>query len=257
MTCERALEILDAFVDSELDAVTTRDMEWHLQECAACARQLAARKAMQRSLLQHLPRYRAPEDLSMPVGLMQPVRENFWRAAAFSVAACLIVAIAVILWFLLSTAPQARPNDVALASWIVNNHLRSLQLGAEGGRLIEIASSDRHTVKPWFAGKLPFAPIVRDLTAQGFPLVGGRVEMIDREPAAALVYRRDKHWVSLIMWPASSPDSLAVSIPAEAGYHVIHWIQDGMNCWAVTDAETEELRKFTDAFRSPVDSTRP
>jgi anti-sigma factor RsiW len=251
MTCERMAEILDAYVDAEVDPVYVRDIEWHLGECAQCARQFAARRALGEAIRTQLPRYRAPADL-LPQAAVEkkaaPDRLRLWRNTARALAASLVIVVGGgTAWMLRPARTPAR--DVAIGQWVLNSHLRSLQLG-ETGRLVDVVSTDRHTVKPWFAGKLSFAPTVRDLTASGFPLVGGRLEMIEDQDAAALVYRRQKHVINLLMWPAE-PGAGETSPTAQAagnGFHEVHWRMQGMNYWAVSDVEEGELMAFARAF---------
>ena len=134
--------------------------------------------------------------------------------------------------------------DVVVAE-VVNAHVRSLQ--AE--HLFDVQSTDQHTVKPWFLGKLDFAPPVADLAAMGFPLVGGRLDYVSGRPVAALVYQRQKHSINVFVWPASEtsgPDT-ARSV---RGFHVHHWIRDGMSFWVVSDLNDAELSEFARALQS-------
>jgi anti-sigma factor RsiW len=114
--------------------------------------------------------------------------------------------------------------------------------------MVDVVSSDRHTVKPWFQGRLTFAPVVRDLKDVGFPLVGGRMDIVGAQQVAALVYRRDKHVINLFMWPVTQADQLPRVEPSTGGYHVVQWTSNGMSYWAVSDLETRELEKFAYEF---------
>src|SRR5205085_811774 len=133
-----------------------------------------------------------------------------------------------------------------LTEQILAGHVRALQ----PGHLEDVASDDRHTVKPWFDGRIDFAPPVKDLAAQRFPLKGGRLDYLAGRPVAALVYQRDKHLIDLFVWPAA--DSGAAAAPTTAlrqGYNLVHWMQNGMNFWAVSDVEAAQLREFAEDWR--------
>jgi len=135
------------------------------------------------------------------------------------------------------------PPDL-IASEVIDSHVRSLQ----PGHLIDVPSSDRHTVKPWFQGKLDFSPPVPDLSAQGWTLVGGRLDYIDRHPAAALVYQRGKHECNVYLWPNAGGNSRALSQSADRGYQVIHGSNASLNYWIVSDLNLAELRDFAKAW---------
>jgi anti-sigma factor RsiW len=132
-----------------------------------------------------------------------------------------------------------RPTGADLASNVLADHIRSLL----GSGPVEVASSDQHTVKPWFAGKLDFSPEVKDLQAQGFPLAGGRVDYLDGHRVAALVYHRRLHVITLFIWPVGSAAVSASSV-SQNGYHLLHWTDSSMNYWAVSDVSIGELENF-------------
>jgi anti-sigma factor RsiW len=132
----------------------------------------------------------------------------------------------------------------SLERQMVDSHLRSLL----AGHLVDVPSSDRHTVKPWFQGKLSFAPAVPDLAAEGFPLVGGRLDVIDGKPAAALVYKRREHVVNLWIAPDSGADRGIESREVD-GFHLLHWRKDQLAHWAISDVNEAELREFAERIR--------
>ncbi len=165
-------------------------------------------------------------------------RQGWFLAASFATVALVSWNVAIF------TFPSARGDDVERE--VVAAHVRSLMTP---GHLNDVASTDQHTVKPWFAGRLDFAPPVRDLAASGFPLAGGRLDYIDGRPVAALTYKRRLHAVNLFVWPVSEPDTPPVSTSVN-GYSVAHWTRGSMRYWAVSDAAPGEVASFAQAMTS-------
>jgi anti-sigma factor RsiW len=139
-----------------------------------------------------------------------------------------------------------------LLAELTDSHVRSLI----GTHLTDVISSDQHTVRPWFEGKLDFAPPVEDLSSQGFPLVGGRVEYIDGRAVAALVYERRKHFINLFVWPAAADNQEVREEKPQRGYNIVRWRAAGMNYWAVSEVAEDDLRKFAVAFSDATTSPR-
>jgi anti-sigma factor RsiW len=137
-------------------------------------------------------------------------------------------------------------SDELLTQDVVASHIRSLMVN----HLADVRSTDEHTVKPWFNGKLDFSPPVSDLAKQGFPLVGGRLDYLNNRAVAALVYQRDKHVINVFVWPADNSAQTGGPIKTLQGYHVIRWASSGTNFWVVSDLEQNQLAKFTDLLKS-------
>jgi len=248
------MELLDAYVDGELDAAGAREMEWHVGECSRCAKALTGRREVVGAVREFGVRHQAPEDLrhgdwEVTERPAVPLLVNRWKWIATGMAACLAVVSAT--WGLREATRGGGPDITSPLAMLVSDHVRSLQGtdgGEAGGHLMDVVSTDRHTVKPWFQGRLTFAPVVRDLKEQGFPLVGGRMDVVNTQEVAALVYRRDKHVINLFMWPVSEGDQVPRLEPSSGGYHVVRWTAGGMAYWAVSDVESRQLEKFAYEF---------
>jgi anti-sigma factor RsiW len=249
MTCNQTQNLIHAYVDGELDLVRKLEIEHHMQECAACSQLREKQMALRRELSGDDLYYTAPatlqERLSQADASAPPRRRVLtrWSAAAAAVA---LVAVGS---FALGRFGFDRGNlagtEEDVSRQVVAAHVRSLQVE----HLTDVPSSDRHTVKPWFDGKINFAPVVRDLTDQGFPLVGGRLDYLHEHRAAAIVYNRRKHVINLFLWPAEpSAESAPKSLECQ-GYHLVHWTQGGINFWAISDLEERELRDFAELVR--------
>jgi anti-sigma factor RsiW len=231
-------------MDGELDAARAADFERHLISCADCVAVLEANESV-RSSIQRAGLYeRAPKALRQKIQaqvngttqpLVLPIRNPApWRWLA--IAATVLLAL-FLGWRLPSLLPGSGEN--ALASAIVDAHLRSLQ----PGHLEDVQSTDQHTVKPWFDGKLDFAPPVQDFVNQGFPLRGGRLDVIRGRTVAVLVYARRKHLVNVFVWPTTEADSEPLS-GSQLGYHWIDWRKGGMEMYAVSDLNPDDLREL-------------
>jgi mycothiol system anti-sigma-R factor len=246
MACEQPKTHLHAYLDGELDAAGMATFERHLETCADCAASLDAEEGLRRSLQQAELYERAPESLRRKVRIATaptPARASAhpgaWRWLA--VAAALIIAI---LWGSRSFFPIIKsPQQAAWTTTLLDAHLRSLQ----PGHLTDVESTDQHTVKPWFDGKLDIAPPVRDFAADGFPLVGGRLDVIAGRTVAALVYGRRKHMVNVFVW--KSQDTVPYSDSGERqGYHWVSWQKDGFTFCAVSDVSLPELQQLKTLF---------
>jgi anti-sigma factor RsiW len=251
VTCEEIRGLLSAYADGELDLVRGVEIERHLEGCPGCAAALDRTRSLSRALADPALYYRAPPDLQRRVRASVRLaagsrNRRAWRPlVAVAAAAALVAAlVAAALWGVASGRPTP-PADELLAREVVASHVRSLML--ERHR-VDIESSDQHTVKPWFIGKVDVAPEVEDLSTEGFPLIGGRLDYIDGRPAAALVYERKKHAINVFIFRVDGKDR-SPEVMERQGYHLIRWIDNGRMVWVVSDLNAKELREFAELLR--------
>jgi len=246
MNCQQAKPLIDPYADGELEAPAILELEQHLQSCSSCAIASRNLQSLKTTLKQDALFFTAPEELRQRIkselpGKPVPQRQAWnwnWLTAALSGAAAVCLA-------LLLTVTLTRPSsEQQLAQEIVSSHIRSLM----ANHVMDVASTDQHTVKPWFNGKLDFSPPVKDLAAQDFPLIGGRLDYLGGRSVAALVFQRHKHIVNLFVWPAKEADSNAAVLAPRQGYNLIHWSEAGMSFWAVSDLNEKELMEFVQDF---------
>ncbi|MBR0987689.1 anti-sigma factor family protein [Bradyrhizobium liaoningense] len=250
MTCDEARIMLHALLDGELDAGHAREVEAHIAGCPGCAAELAAQREMQRVLADTNLRYVAPTSLrnkieaSLPKPQPQPSRRSVLRGFAMGSAVSALAATGIV-------AIVLRQDDQQrILSEVVSAHLRSLQ----AGHLTDVVSTDQHTVKPWFNGKLDVAPPVIDLTAQGFTLVGGRLDYIDARAIGAVVYKRRQHVINLFVAQTSSTEHRPPKTQTMQGFNCRRWGNRGLNFWAVSDVGADELAEFVDKFEAAMKS---
>jgi anti-sigma factor RsiW len=238
--------LVHAYLDGELDPAHALEVERQLADDPALAAERERVEALRRVIAERLPREGAPPGLARrieaAIGLRpasapaHPASRPSWRALAASVAVAAFLGSGAT-WLALSPGPA--DADMAVA-----NHMRALM----ATQPVDVGSSDRHTVKPWFNGRIPDAPRVVDLAGQGFPLVGGRIDVIGRTPVATLVYRHRQHLISLSEVPAGRP--IAAPERQIAGYNIVSWTDNGVAYWAVSDVAAADLNAFAKAFRA-------
>ena len=246
MNCEGAEVLLHALLDGELDAGHAREVEAHVAGCAHCAALMKDYREMSAVLADVDLRYKAPLELrkkiekSLPQPVATPSRRSLLRGFALGSAVSAMAATGLI-------AVVLRNDDTQrIQSEVVSAHLRSLQ----AGHLTDVISTDQHTVKPWFNGKLDVAPPVIDLTAQGFTLVGGRLDYIDARAIGAVVYKRRQHVINLFVAQTSSTEHRPPKTQTMQGFNCRRWGERGLNFWAVSDIGGDELTEFVDKFET-------
>ena len=251
MMCDDAGLLLHAYLDDELDAADSASMARHLGECNACKARYETYAMMQKALSEPSLYRRAPDALRAQwatppapstVTTLPTARRRTLvplAAAAGFVAAMLLSAPAWLHWL------PSRGTGDAIVAEAISGHVRSLQ----GEHLMDVVSTDQHTVKPWFEGKLDFSPRVKDLAGEGFPLVGGRLDALEGHSVAALIYKRRLHVINLFQWPAEG-GSAPQAVAQEHGYTVIRWKGDGMHYVVISDVNEGDLKQFVLAFQN-------
>ena len=241
--CREIEPLLHGLLDGELDAANTLRCEQHIAVCASCAGAYQA-LVVQRNMIRAANlREAAPDRLRRRVramievkknrvGLWGPLRVASWPAAAAIAAGLLVFTII--------------PRGPDLGEQVAESHVRSLM----ANHLVDVVSTDHHTVKPWFAGHLDFSPPVYDLTREGYTLAGGRVDYLNAHAVAAVVYRHGAHVINLFIWPERAGDGAPAAPLVREGYNVRHWTKLGMNCWAVSDMNAAELARFEQIVRT-------
>lgn len=243
MNHDEIRELLHPYSDGELDLINAREVEQHLQSCDDCRAMERQIRALRQALANNAPAYRAPAHLRRNVraALRREERANERYFSPWSIFATgAVCAIAILGLVLFQTTRASRDN--AIVNELVANHVRSLL----ATHLVDVASSDQHTVKPWFDGKIDFAPEVRDFSPSGFPLVGGRLDYLDGKTVVALVYQRNKHPINIFIMPAVKSHDTAASGSTLRGYNILSWTQHEMSYWAVSDLNQNELRELVE-----------
>ncbi|HLW78215.1 MAG TPA: anti-sigma factor, partial [Terriglobia bacterium] len=268
--------LIHAYLDRELDLVRALEIEQHLDVCPACAQGYQNQQSLRSLVRERAPYFKSPAGLESrirsrlsaaatqsgavtgepiesaqatkrfrPFGreTVSPTRWWAWAGMAAALAIATIVVSVIV-----TRRSRPRGNDL-LAEEVVSSHIRSLM----ANHLTDVGSSDQHTVKPWFAGKLDFSPPVVDLAPAGFPLIGGRLDYLGGRPVAALVYGRRKHLINVFIWPPGFPGGDSgppAEAPAHQGYNVWHWTKAGMTYWAVSDVSTKDLGELAQLLQA-------
>jgi len=252
MDCPTCDAMVDAYVDGELTAVESAEFERALEGCPECRKRLDSARALG-GLLRELPAEPAPDLLRARIErelrtIAGRPRERLLQRTQWSaMAASVIVALGLGWMGGTLTGQGGRESDALVASYL---------RVAMAEHTVDVASSDRHTVKPWYAGRIDYAPPVVDLTAQGFPLLGGRLDVVDGRKVAVLVYRRNQHKLALSLWPASSTGNSALRLSERDGFMIAEWRHGGFELRAVSDLAPGEMASFSTALDRAVDAER-
>ena len=254
MNCDRTQTQLHAYFDGEMDAVTSAAFETHLESCSECQSALASKQTLRASIAKANLFENAPASLHRAIAaklpappdgsaaaVVQPAPSR-WRRLALAASFLLIATLG---WQLFQHFAGPQPNSTVVAA-ALDAHLRSLQ----AGHLADVQSTDQHTVKPWFDGKLDFAPPVRDFANDGFPLLGGRLDVLDGKTVAALVYGRRKHIINVFVSPADA-SARATRSGESQGYHWLAWQNGGFDFVGVSDVNSADLQQLSQLFLSP------
>ena len=240
MNCPEAQSLLSPHLDSELDLLRSLDLERHLQICPDCRRRSQLTKAARAAVREHATYFAAPDPLREKITATLPSTKPTTATPAWLNLSAAFALLAIVTWSVYSNLPMTG-LDGRVADEVIAGHVRALM----ANHLTDIASSDRHTVKPWFNGKIDFSPPVVDLSIQGFPLIGGRLDYVANHTAAALVYRHDRHLINLFIWPAPAGEASDARALERNGYNIIHWTIAGMRYWAVSDLNSTNLKKLS------------
>jgi len=245
MTCDEANILLHALIDGELDAFHAREVEAHIATCAKCAAAMRDYREIKKAMADGGLRYTAPPELRRRIEASlpraeAPTRRAVLRGFAMGSAVSAIAATGLFAIVLRSD------DETRLQTEFVSAHLRSLQ----ANHLTDVVSTDQHTVKPWFNGRLDVAPPVVDLASQGFALIGGRLDYIDGRPVGAVIYRRRQHVINLFVAQNASTEPRAAKMETVQGFNVHRWSERGLSYWAVSDLAKEELTDFCEKFEA-------
>jgi anti-sigma factor RsiW len=250
VSCKLTQRFVPGYLDGELDLSRTIEMETHLQVCVECARELERLQALRAAVQRGSLAYAAPEglrgriqtSLRATAPAVAPERAGGWHGFQFlrwAGAFAVLAVCAVTAWQFLPGL-RGPTNDQRLAAEVLTSHVRSL----EANHLMDVASTDQHTVKPWFDGKADFSPPVEDLASDGFPLVGGRLDYLEGRQVAALVYQRRKHFINVFVWPEASGSNSTRNLDSLLGYNMTRWTSGGFQFWAVSDVSAPDLAEF-------------
>jgi mycothiol system anti-sigma-R factor len=246
MDCDAVEAQVHGYIDDQLEPEAIGRIQGHLRGCPGCTQVYERQRAMSSVVRQHAHYHVAPKRLAESIRanlrataiVERPPRRVAWgwfaSGAAFACVATLALGLS-----LFQLDPRGAGGPLNLEQELLAAHIRSLMVG----HLTDVASSDQHTVKPWFNGKLDMSPPVVDLTAEGYPLIGGRLDYLDRRPVVALVYRHAQHPINLFVWPASEGKSDTAAFVRQ-GYNLLHWTAGGMTFWAVSDLNAGDLQGF-------------
>ena len=243
MTCISVHELIQPLLDQELDPSQKAGIEGHLRGCVTCAEFHHELTELRKAIRNGVPYFQAPRRLEVAIrdALRSADRTSTsgrmpwaWVAAAVSLGFA-----TVMIWGIVALQARGSQQDL-MAQEVVASHVRSLM----AGHLLDVPTSDQHTVKPWFNGKLDFSPQMEDLSDEGFPLTGGRLDYLDHRAVAALVYKRRQHVINLFILPSAHSTGSRIALAKLNGFNIVHWTEQGFAHWAVSDVGGAELLEF-------------
>jgi len=248
LSCHETRELIHGYLDGELDLVKSLEVESHLEDCTACAQTYKGVRGLRSALGQRAVRFELPKDFQGRLRSAlrhedEPQRRSTIFRWQWLVAATSLITVIAVIWAVAGIPGRQSQGDV-IAQEIVSSHVRSLM----ADHLTDVPSSDQHTVKPWFDGRLDFSPPVKDLSQDGFSLDGGRLDYIGHRPVAALVYKRRQHPINLFVWPATDATASTAKASVSHGYNLIRWSNGGMAYWVVSDLNLAELQQFVQSI---------
>ena len=260
MDCNESLSLMTAYIDGELDTSSAVLCAAHIEHCAACGESWQQMRELKASVKQHAQFHRAPEHLrqrilaALPKAEVKPKKQSQlqpqsrWAWLNLGLTGAMATACALMLTlYVQMPSMQDRIEDEVAAS-----HARSLM--AE--HLSDVVSTDQHTVKPWFTGKLDFSPTVYDFAQQGYPLLGGRLDYIDKRPVAAMAYKHRLHVINLFVWPQTRQNATPDVATAKQGFNMLHWTGAGMNYWLISDMNAQDLTEFKQLLNAQAEKER-
>jgi mycothiol system anti-sigma-R factor len=260
VSCELTQRYVPGYLDGELDLVRTIEMETHLKNCPACAQELESQQELRAVLQRSSLAYSAPAGLrerihlSLPASSGADVQESKFKWPSINflqlAGAFALLALISISGWQLTTRLRAPSSEQRIAAEVFASHVRSL----EANHLMDVISTDQHTVKPWFDGKLDFSPPVEDLASDGFPLAGGRLDYLEGREVAALVYQRRKHFINVFVWPDPAGTNSSQAIESRQGYNMVRWSHGGFDFWAVSDVAAPDLTEFVRLLETRISS---
>jgi len=242
VNCQEARRLINAYVDGELDIVKSLELEGHLSDCRQCAQTYSELRDLHSVV--NSPGLRFEPPAALRTRIRSAIRDESdgtrrWLKPSWLFPAISFAVLVMLVWSVVVLLGRPSTRDL-MAQEIVSGHVRSLM----EKHLTDVPSSDQHTVKPWFNGRLDFSPQVKDLAPAGYTLIGGRLDYIANRPVAALVYQQRQHYINVFIWPSSGAADVSPSALIRQGYNLIHWTRSGMDYWAVSDLNLAELQQL-------------